>query len=87
MKKIVRLKESDLSRIITRVINEQPQMTTGTKQLPLCSKFKNFISGNLGYFYPEWDSNGMILIARSDFKLQSNPDYPLKKDTPFCQCD
>lgn len=76
-----KLTERDLSRIVKRIINEQPE------ELPSCSKFKIVIKNNFGWFYPGWDdSDNMILIADKDYVFEPHPDYPMKKNVKFCKC-
>lgn len=78
------ISEEDRSQInkMYELVNEQQNT------LPPCSKFKNFIDGNLGYptFYPSWDNSGNMILVAGEDNSDSFPNNPLVKDKPFCKC-
>jgi hypothetical protein len=61
------------------IITEQEQT-----ELPLCSEFKNFLPANFGWFAPDWDKDGnMILYATKDHEWTNAP--PSIKDKDYCR--
>ena len=83
--KLMSSKLGDSKPLVSEQEVQQP--TTQQAPLPPCSQIKNFINGNLGYFYPSWDASGnMILIAGQDRQISSAPNNPMVEGKPFCKC-
>ena len=90
MKKVVRLSESDLARVVRRIINEQPIAGDGPgMDLPKCDRFmKPDGKDPSGYPVP---GSGSVLRGPFDM-IQSNgaapPEYQgytvYKDGRPFC---
>lgn len=88
MKKITKLTESDLTRIIKKVINER---TINNKELPLCSDYKNFIPQytSSGLFQIDFDGNGNMHLYCTRDKEMAYLGYkslpPCVKDQDYCR--
>ena len=88
MKKIIRLTERDLTRIVKRIINER---SMNNEELPPCSIYKSFIPFKVasGLFQVDFDENGNMHLYCTQNKEMSYLGFdslpPCVKDKDYCR--
>jgi hypothetical protein len=70
MKKIIRLTESDLARIVKKIINEQESNVFNECKDGNCSGLFNYVMNLKGWDkkYPQLNSNGMVYLKGKNTK-------------------
>jgi len=80
LRKAKQTKRQIIESLNRRVLRERAMSNTPS-ELPLCSEFKNFLPYNFGWFAPDWDKDGnMILYATKD-----NEDEGMVNQKDFCR--
>jgi hypothetical protein len=81
MKKVIRLTESDLVKLIKRVINEEQSSTLPSSVKSLSNFLKGFDCGNISNKFPHWKPNPNNEFYASSMKVNVKEVGDVTRDT------